>query len=49
MLGREIEVRSATGTALRGVARDLADDGSLVLETSGGPQRIVAGEVSLIG
>ena len=49
MLGREVEVRSATGTALRGLARELADDGSLVLETSGGPQRILAGEVSLIG
>jgi BirA family biotin operon repressor/biotin-[acetyl-CoA-carboxylase] ligase len=48
MLGREVEVRSAAGTAIRGLARELADDGSLVLETSGGPQRILAGEVSLI-
>ena len=48
MLGREVEVRSPGGAALRGLARELADDGALVLDTSAGPQRIVAGEVSLI-
>ena len=48
MLGREVEVRSAAGPAVRGLARDLADDGALVLDTPAGPRRILAGEVSLI-
>jgi BirA family transcriptional regulator, biotin operon repressor / biotin---[acetyl-CoA-carboxylase] ligase len=48
MLGREVEVRAAGGTPLRGVARELADDGALVLRTSSGDQRIFAGEVSLL-
>jgi len=47
MLGVEVEVRSAAGPAVRGVARALADDGALVLDTAAGSQRIVAGEVSL--
>lgn len=48
MLGLEVEVRSAGGPALRGVASGLADDGALVLRTASGDQRILAGEVSLI-
>jgi len=48
MLGREVEVRSAGGTPVRGVARELADDGALVLRTASGDQRIFAGEVSLL-
>jgi BirA family biotin operon repressor/biotin-[acetyl-CoA-carboxylase] ligase len=48
MLGREVEVRSAAGPTLRGVARELADDGALVLRTSAGDTRVVAGEVSLL-
>ncbi len=48
MLGREVEIRSAVGPAMRGVARALADDGALVLRTSTGDQRILAGEVSLL-
>ena len=48
MLGREVEIRSAAGPVLRGLARDLADDGALVLETAGGPTRVLAGEVSLV-
>jgi BirA family biotin operon repressor/biotin-[acetyl-CoA-carboxylase] ligase len=44
MLGREVEVRSAAG-AVRGIARELADDGALVLRTASGDQRILAGEV----
>lgn len=48
MLGIEVEVRSASGPSVRGVARELADDGALVLRTSTGDQRIVAGEVTLI-
>lgn len=47
MLGREVEVRLAAGPAVRGLARELADDGALVLETPQGTQRIVAGEVRL--
>jgi BirA family biotin operon repressor/biotin-[acetyl-CoA-carboxylase] ligase len=46
-LGLEVEVRSPAGS-VRGLARALADDGALVLETASGPQRIVAGEVSLV-
>ncbi len=49
MLGREVEVRSAAGPAVRGLARALADDGALVVDTVAGPRRIVAGEVSLVG
>jgi BirA family biotin operon repressor/biotin-[acetyl-CoA-carboxylase] ligase len=48
MLGREVEVRASGGPALRGLARELADDGALVIETASGRQRIVAGEVSLV-
>jgi BirA family biotin operon repressor/biotin-[acetyl-CoA-carboxylase] ligase len=48
MLGREVEVRSGGGTALRGVARELADDGALVLRTASGDQRILAGEVNIL-
>jgi BirA family biotin operon repressor/biotin-[acetyl-CoA-carboxylase] ligase len=46
MLGAVVEVRSATG-AMRGLARELADDGALVLDTPTGTQRVVAGEVTL--
>lgn len=48
MLGREVEVRSAGGPPVRGVARELADDGALVLRTASGDMRILAGEVSLV-
>lgn len=47
VLGREVEVRGAGGS-VRGLARELADDGALVLETASGDRRILAGEVSLI-
>ncbi len=47
VLGREVEVRGAAGS-VRGLAREVADDGALVLETASGDQRILAGEVSLI-
>lgn len=47
VLGREVEVRGALGS-VRGLAREIADDGALVLETSTGDQRILAGEVSLV-
>lgn len=48
MLGLEVEVRSPGGAPVRGLAAALADDGALVLETSSGRQRILAGEVSLL-
>ncbi len=47
-LGREVEVRPAAGAPVRGLAREVADDGALVLETAAGTERIVAGEISLI-
>lgn len=48
-LGREVEVRSPAGEAVRGVARAIADDGALVVDTANGPRTIVAGEVGLVG
>jgi BirA family biotin operon repressor/biotin-[acetyl-CoA-carboxylase] ligase len=48
MLGREVEVRSSGDTAVRGVARELADDGALVVRTASGDQRILAGEVNIL-
>ena len=48
MLGREVEVRAAGAAPVRGLARELADDGALVLRTASGDQRILAGEVSLL-
>lgn len=48
MLGREVEIRSGAGPAVRGVACGLADDGALLLRTPAGDQRILAGEVSLL-
>ena len=47
-LAQAHEIRSAVGPAMRGVARALADDGALLLRTSTGDQRILAGEVSLL-
>lgn len=47
VLGREVEVRGGAGS-LRGLAREIADDGALVLETASGDQRILAGDVSLV-
>lgn len=47
VLGREVEVRGTAGS-LRGIAREIAEDGALVLQTASGDQRILAGEVSLV-
>ena len=47
VLGREVEVRGAAGS-IRGLAREIAEDGALVLRTASGDQRILAGEVSLV-
>lgn len=46
-LGRQVEVRSPDGTALRGLARDVADDGALLVETESGQRRVLAGDVTL--
>jgi BirA family biotin operon repressor/biotin-[acetyl-CoA-carboxylase] ligase len=45
LLGREVEVVRDGSTALRGIARDIADDGALVVDS----ERVVAGEVHVIG
>jgi BirA family biotin operon repressor/biotin-[acetyl-CoA-carboxylase] ligase len=47
VLGREVEVRGVAGS-VRGLAREIADDGALVLQTASGDQRILAGEVSIV-
>ncbi|HEY4659071.1 MAG TPA: hypothetical protein VIH11_06150, partial [Gemmatimonadaceae bacterium] len=47
VLGCEVEVRGAAGS-VRGLAREVAEDGALVLETASGDRRILAGEVLLI-
>ncbi|MDE3111830.1 MAG: biotin--[acetyl-CoA-carboxylase] ligase [Chloroflexota bacterium] len=47
-LGREVEVRPPTGAPLRGIARAVADDGALVVDTASGPRHVLAGEVSLV-
>lgn len=47
VLGLQVEIRGAAGS-VRGLAREIADDGALVLETASGDQRILAGEVSLV-
>ncbi len=48
-LGREVEVRSPAGAPVRGIARALADDGALVVDTASGPRHVIAGEVSVVG
>ena len=45
MLGREVEVTQDGQPRLRGIARDVADDGALIV----GGERIVAGEVREVG
>lgn len=47
-LGREVEVSSAAGAPVRGKARGLADDGALLVDTTEGTQRVVAGDVSVV-
>jgi BirA family biotin operon repressor/biotin-[acetyl-CoA-carboxylase] ligase len=48
-LGRNIEVSDAGSAPFRGKAIALADDGALVVETPYGQQRVVAGEVRVLG
>lgn len=48
VLGHEVVVDQGTEPALRGVARALADDGALLVETAYGPLRIVTGQVRVL-
>ena len=48
-LRREVEVRDAGTAPFRGTAIALADDGTLVVETPYGQQRVIAGEVRVLG
>jgi BirA family biotin operon repressor/biotin-[acetyl-CoA-carboxylase] ligase len=48
-LHREVEVTEAGGAPFRGKAIALADDGALVVETPYGQQRVIAGEVRILG
>jgi BirA family biotin operon repressor/biotin-[acetyl-CoA-carboxylase] ligase len=48
-LGREVEVTDAGTAPFRGKATGLADDGALLVETTYGLQRVVAGEVRVLG
>lgn len=47
--GRAVRVLVAPDRAVAGVARGIADDGALVVDTPAGPRRFHAGEVSLRG
>jgi len=46
-LGKAVEVRAGERPPLRGIATAIADDGALVVRTSTGTERVVAGEVAL--
>jgi BirA family biotin operon repressor/biotin-[acetyl-CoA-carboxylase] ligase len=46
-LGRAVEVRVGERAPLRGIATAIADDGALLVRTSSGTERVVAGEVAL--
>lgn len=48
-LGREVEVTDAGGAPFRGKANALENDGALVVETPYGQQRVIAGEVRVLG
>jgi BirA family transcriptional regulator, biotin operon repressor / biotin---[acetyl-CoA-carboxylase] ligase len=48
-LKREVEVTDAGTNTFRGTAIALADDGALVVETPYGQQRVIAGEVRVLG
>lgn len=47
-LGREVRITTPSGT-ISGTARDIAEDGSLIVDTPQGPKRVSAGEVDLVG
>jgi len=46
-LGKAVEVRAGERAPLRGIATAIADDGALLVRTSSGTERVVAGEVAL--
>ena len=46
-LGKTVEVRGGERAAYRGVAAAIDDDGALLVRTSSGTERVVAGEVAL--
>ena len=48
-LGREVEVWESGSATFRGRATALAEDGALVVETEYGQQRVLAGEVRVLG
>ncbi len=45
-LGRMVDV-FGVGRKFSGIALDIADDGALLVETAGGLERVVAGDVSI--
>ncbi|MFI6675620.1 biotin--[acetyl-CoA-carboxylase] ligase [Kribbella sp. NPDC050470] len=45
-LGRQVRVELPEGTFLEGTARDLADDGRLIVDTPGGVRPLAAGDVT---
>jgi BirA family biotin operon repressor/biotin-[acetyl-CoA-carboxylase] ligase len=45
-LGRPVRVELPDGTHLEGTARDLADDGRLIVDTPDGPRPLAAGDVT---
>ncbi len=46
-LGKAVEVRTGERPPLRGIATAIDDDGALLVRTSAGTERVVAGEVAL--
>jgi len=48
-VGREVEVTISDKERIRGRASGLADDGALLVETPYGQQRVIAGEVRVLG
>src|SRR5437667_12654223 len=48
-VGREVEVTITAKERIRGKASGLADDGALLVETPYGQQRVIAGEVRVLG
>ena len=48
-LGREVEVRDSGTAPFRGKAVALGEEGALLVETSYGQQRVLAGEVRVVG
>lgn len=46
-LGKKVEVRAGERAPFRGVAAAIDDDGALLVRTSSGTERVVAGEVAL--